>query len=88
MSDMIQLNPPIELRTPKGIALCHFIATNGAEANTLWVCFEADGQIWWWPNHQVRAIRNFSMDRTDPEAPAPIPALERYKVRKRRKGRS
>ena len=80
----LQLNPPIELSTPKGVGQCHFLVDNGTEASSLWVVIQEDGQIWWWPNSQVRGVRNFSMGRPDPEKPYPIPAVEAYRKKSRK----
>jgi hypothetical protein len=65
---LLQLNPPLYLTTPKGTALAHFIVDYGPEADIIWGCFQEDtGQIWWWSNPKVRAIKNITMDRINPE---------------------
>lgn len=65
----IRLDPPIPLETTKGPAMAHFLNDPGDERDALWVCFLSDGQIWWIPNPQVRAVKNFSLERYDPEKP-------------------
>lgn len=60
---MLQLNPPLWLSTPKGVGLCHVLIDYGAEHDLLWVVAQDDtGEIWTWPNPQVRLIPNLSLD--------------------------
>ena len=60
---ILQLDPPVWLRTPKGVGLCHFIIDYGAEHDLMWVVADdATGQIWTWPNPKVRMIANQSLD--------------------------
>ena len=59
-----QLNPPMWLDTPKGIALCHFLIDYGPEHDLLWVCFnDSDGQCWTWPNPKITIVKNISLGR-------------------------
>ena len=59
----LQLNPPLWLKTPKGIGLCHFLIDYGPEHDLLWVVAQdGTGEIWTWPNTQVRFIPNLSLD--------------------------
>lgn len=38
------------------------------EQDALWVVADnRTGQIWWWPNHKVRFIKNISLDRNEPD---------------------
>lgn len=64
---LLQLNPPIWLSTPKGEALCHFLCDYGPETDMVWGCFHSTGEIWWWPNQLVRAIKNITMLRPEPQ---------------------
>ena len=64
-----RIDPPIPLQTPRGFAYAHFLDDCGDERDAMWVCFCDDGQIWWVPNSQVRACRNFSLGRLEPELP-------------------
>ena len=64
---LTRIDPAIPLRTPRGKAFAHFVDDCGDEREALWVCFCADGQIWWVPNSQVRACRNLSLGRLEPE---------------------
>lgn len=64
MQTMLQLNPPLPVDTPSGKGLAHILIDYGPEDHLLWVVFQDDtGEIWAWPNHQVRARNNPSMGR-------------------------
>ena len=72
MQNMIQLNPPLPLETPKGKALAHILIDYGPEAHLLWVCFQDEtGEIWAWSNLEVRAQNNPSLMRTVTAKPKP-----------------
>jgi hypothetical protein len=59
---LTQLNPTIWLETPIGVGLCHFVIDYGEEHDLLWVVADdASGEIWTWPNPQVRFIKNISL---------------------------
>lgn len=59
---ILQLNPTIWLDTPKGRGLCHFLIDYGEEHDLLWVVADDQtGEIWAWPNPQVKMIPNTSM---------------------------
>lgn len=64
---VLQLNPPLEFNTPKGHSICYFLIYCGLESDVLWGCLQDDGQFWWWPNWEVRGMRNFSAGRPNPE---------------------
>lgn len=65
---MFQLDPPIWLETPKGIGLAHFVERVSMEHSLYWTVFdETTGQIWTWPNERVRAVKNITLDRINPE---------------------
>ena len=60
----IQLDPTIPLLTPKGSGSAIFMIDYGPEHHLLWVVIDdATGEIWSWPNPQVRGERNISMGR-------------------------
>ena len=80
MAKPLQLDPPIELNTPKGHGVCHFLIYDGTENNTLWGTLQDDGQWWFWPTHLVRGIRNFSQGRDNPERPPLDPAFDQFKL--------
>lgn len=62
--NMLQLNPPIPVYTPRGPALAHVLIDYGPEHNIMWVCFgDDDGQCWTWPNNKIRAQKNISLGR-------------------------
>jgi len=59
---ILQLKPTLWLHTPKGIGLAHFLIDYGEEHDLLWVVADdATGEIWTWPNNEVRALKNISM---------------------------
>lgn len=67
---MLQLNPPLWLQTPKGIGLSHLVSWDSLEHSLYWTVFdESTGQVWTWPNEQVRAAKNVTADRLNPEKP-------------------
>ena len=67
---LIQLNPPLPMNTPKGSGICHFLLDYVIEDDIIWgVVDDATGQVWWWPNQQIRFMKNISMGRPDPEKP-------------------
>lgn len=61
---IIQLNPTLPMLTPKGPALAHFLIDYGEEHHLMWVCIqENSGEIWTWPNPQVRSQSNPTFNR-------------------------
>ena len=66
---ILQLNPPLPLETPKGLGLCHLVIDHGPEHHLVWVVFQEDGQVWSWENPQVRADKNITWGRPNPEKP-------------------
>lgn len=59
---ILQLNPTLWLKTPKGVGLCHFLIDYGEEHDLLWVVADDEtGELWAWPNPQVRAVPNISL---------------------------
>ena len=65
---MLQLNPPLWLETPKGVGLAHFATWDSLEHSIHWTVFLENGQIWTFENEQVRACKNVTLGRTNPEA--------------------
>lgn len=64
---IVQLNPPLDLVTPKGKALAHFLIDYGMESNLIWVCFQRDtGECWCWANKDIRADENITIGRGAP----------------------
>lgn len=61
---LVQLNPPLPLKTPKGDGVAHFVIDYGPEADLLWVVFmDADGACWTVPNPEIRMGENWTMGR-------------------------
>jgi hypothetical protein len=71
VTTLLRLDPPIWLTTPKGSGVAHVYADNGAESDSTWVVFHDDGQIWEYPNSKVRAYKNTTLERDNPEKPLP-----------------
>jgi len=60
---ILQINPPLPVKTPKGNALAQFLIDYGPEHDLLWVCFQNDGECWTWDNSKIRAQTNVTMNR-------------------------
>lgn len=61
---MLQLNPPIPLGCPKGDGLCHLVIDYGPEHHLIFViAIDATGEIWAFPNPEVRFLKNVTMGR-------------------------
>jgi hypothetical protein len=68
---LVQLNPPLPLKTPKGDGLAHLVIDYGPEHDLFWVVFlDADGASWTVPNREVRMSANWTMGRGSGEAAA------------------
>jgi hypothetical protein len=67
MSTLLQLDPPIPVSGPKGDGYAIAWLDYGQEFHVLWaIAYDANGEIWWTPNHQVRMQSNWSMGRRKP----------------------
>lgn len=60
---MLQLNPAISVKTPKGKGIAHVMIDYGVEADLIWVVFQEDGECWCWRNQDVRAEKNITYGR-------------------------
>jgi len=61
---MIQLNPPIPVKTPKGKAMAHVLIDYGPDYDLMWVTFQDDtGECWTWQNKDIRGQENITLDR-------------------------
>jgi hypothetical protein len=61
---ILQLNPPLPIKTPKGEALAHFIVDEGIEHELMWICFlDRNGECSTWRNQDVRAVKNITWGR-------------------------
>lgn len=62
---MLQLNPPLPLKTSKGDGLAYLVIDYGPEHHLLWVVFmNQGGQCWTFQNPEVSMPANFTMGRT------------------------
>lgn len=62
---ILQLNPPIPVKCPKGEGLAHALIDYGIEHHLYWVIFITEtGECWTYANPQVRAVKNISYGRT------------------------
>lgn len=61
---ILQLNPPLRLRTElRGTGFAHFLIDYGPEADLLWVVFyDTTGECWCEPNRAVRLVPNYSLE--------------------------
>lgn len=66
---MLQLNPPLEIETPKGSGWIQFVIDYSLEGDLYWVVWLDSGQIWTFANHEVRAPKNITIGRREPEKP-------------------
>lgn len=65
---ILQLNPSIPLNTPKGDGLAWMVLDYGEEHHLIWVvAIDDTGEIWSFPNPQVRATKNITMERLTKE---------------------
>jgi hypothetical protein len=68
MQSMLQLNPPIPMRTPRGEGLAVMVIDYGPDFDLWWTVIvskgEHAGEIWTYPNPQVRGVENISLGRT------------------------
>lgn len=61
---IVQLNPPIELETPKGKGYAWFVIDYGMENDLYWtVAIHDTGEIWTFNNKCVRAVKNITLER-------------------------
>lgn len=61
---LIQLDPPIPMTCPKGSGLAYILIDYGIDYDLHWVIFlDANGEIWTYPNREVRAIKNITIGR-------------------------
>lgn len=75
---MLQLNPPLPLKTPKGDGFAHFLIDYGPESDLYWTVFiTATGEIWTFSNRDVRADTNITLGRTNVVDPPPLPSRRR-----------
>jgi len=68
MSNILQLNPPIPVITPKGEGIAWILLDYGVEHNLLWVvAIDSNCEIWTFDNTQIRAQKNITYGRINNE---------------------
>lgn len=61
---MIQLNPALPMKTPKGDGWAHFLIDYSQEHDLLWVVFlNSNGECWTVSNRDIRLDANWSLGR-------------------------
>jgi len=60
---MLQINPPLPMKTPKGKGLAQFVIDYGPEHDLVWVVFQQNGEVWCWRNGDIRADENITYGR-------------------------
>ncbi len=61
---ILQLNPPIPVFTTQGSGQCVAWIDYSQDHNTLWkVILDGTGEVWDFPQSQIRGVENFSMGR-------------------------
>jgi hypothetical protein len=61
---MLQLNPTVPLSTPKGTGYAIVLIDYSQEHDLIWVVvLDETGEIWAFPNRDVRGAKNYSMNR-------------------------
>jgi len=61
---ILQLNPPIPMRTPLGKGMAQMVIDQGIEHDLFWVVFQNDtGECWCWGNQDIRAQNNITIGR-------------------------
>lgn len=60
---MLQLNPTIPVNTPKGEGYAIVIIDYSQEHNTLFMVMLDNGELWTFPQRDIRACKNISMER-------------------------
>ena len=60
---MMQLNPPLPMKTPKGEGFAHVLIDYGPESDLYWTVFITEtGEIWTFANKLVRASKNITWE--------------------------
>ena len=62
--NLLQLDPPLPLNTPKGPGLAHVMIDYGPEHHLIWVVFlDSEGECWAFQNPEIRMRSNPTMGR-------------------------
>jgi len=62
---MLQLNPPLEVETPKGRGYAEILIDYGLESDLYFVCILNNGEIWTFKNIDIRVTKNITAGRTN-----------------------
>jgi hypothetical protein len=77
MQSLLQLNPPIPLRTPRGEGMAVLVIDYGLDHDLWWTVILTKGEhadeIWTYPNPEVGGVENITLGRH----PAPSAATNR-----------
>ena len=61
---ILQLDPPLFLKTPRGRAVAHFLIDYGIENDLYWICFcHETGECWTFSNTEIRIENNQTIGR-------------------------
>lgn len=61
---ILQLNPPLQIETPKGDALAMFVVDYGADWSLIWVAvIDATGECWSFQNPEIKFPKNITTGR-------------------------
>jgi hypothetical protein len=61
---ILQLDPIIEMDTPKGRGYAWFLIDYGVDSDLYWVIAINDSaEIWTFANHEIRAAKNITLGR-------------------------
>jgi hypothetical protein len=60
---ILQLNPSIPMSCPKGDGYAIAMIDYSQEHDILWVIGLDNGEIWTYPNSEVRMVKNISLGR-------------------------
>ncbi len=65
VTEILRIDPPLLLDTPKGFAEAHFLIERTGDHDLEWVCFiQETGECWMIPNPHIRQVRNLTAGRT------------------------
>jgi hypothetical protein len=61
---ILQLQPPLPVKTNRGTGLAHFLIDEGIEHDLFWVVFlDESGECWTFRNSDIRAQKNITQGR-------------------------
>ena len=70
ITNVLQLNPPLPMNTPKGEGFAHVLIDYGPESDLYWtVIITETGEFWTFSNREVRASKNITLGRVAPGNP-------------------